>query len=108
MNVYCRDKPVATDTIYSDTHVIDDGFTCNQLFVGTKSLVSYVYGMKTYNQFVNTFEDNIRARGEMSKLIIDCSHYEVRNYSQIILWELCTDDWKSEPHYQHHKFAKRS
>ena len=51
MNVYRRDKPVATDTIYSDTHVIDDGYTCDQLFVGTKSLVSDVYGIKTDNIF---------------------------------------------------------
>ena len=72
MNVYRRDKPVATDTIYSDTHVIDDGYTCDQLFVGTKSLVSYVYGMKTDKQLVNTLEENICACGAMSKLVSGC------------------------------------
>ena len=85
MNVYRCDKPVATDTIYSDTNVIDDGYTCNQLFVGTKSLVSYVYGTKTDNQFVNTLDYNIRAFGAMSKLISDCAQSDIRNRAQSIL-----------------------
>ena len=67
MNVYRCGKPVATDTIYSNTHDIDDGSTCSQLFFGTNSLVSDVYGMKTDNQFVNTLEDNIHVRGKTSK-----------------------------------------
>ena len=36
MNVYCSEKHVATDTIYSYTPDIDDGSTCSQLFVVTK------------------------------------------------------------------------
>ena len=74
MNVYCCDKPVATDTIYYETPTIDDGPTCSPLFVCKKSLFSDVYGMKTDNQFGNTLEDNIRDRGETSKLISNCDH----------------------------------
>ena len=95
MNVHCRDEPVATDTIYSDIPDIDDGSTCVQLFVGTKSLVSDSYGIKTNNQFVNTLEDNIRACGAMIKLIIDCDQFEVGFFSQSIFWELFIDDWQS-------------
>ena len=104
MNVYCRGEPVATDTIYSETPCNDDGSTCVNLFVSTKSLVSDIYGMKTDKQFVNTLEDNIRARGATSKLISDSDQSEVRNSAQIILWAIFIDDWQSEPNYQHHNF----
>ena len=50
-DVYLRDKPVATDTIYSETSAIDDVYTCSQLFVVTKSLVLDVNGMKTDKNF---------------------------------------------------------
>ena len=104
--MYCCDKPVATDTIYSDTPEIYDISKYAQLFFGKKSLVSYVYGMKTDKQFVSTFEDNIRASGAMIKFNSDSSQYEIRNYAQSILRELLIDDWQIEPHYQHHNFAE--
>ena len=92
MNVYCRGEPVATDIIYSETPSNDDGSTCVNLFVSTKSLVSDIYGMKTDKQFVNTLEDNIRARGATSKLISDSAQSEVRNSAQSILWAIFIDD----------------
>ena len=36
MNVHLHEKPVETDTGYSDTPAIDDVSSCAQLFVGTK------------------------------------------------------------------------
>ena len=84
MNEHCHNKHVSNDTTYFDTPNIYDSFTCIQLFVGTKSLVLYLYGMKTDNQFVNTSEDNIRERVAISKFISNCAQYEVRNYSQSI------------------------
>ena len=45
INVYCCYEPVATDIIFYDTPAIDNGSTWSQLFVGTKSLVSDVYGI---------------------------------------------------------------
>ena len=62
-NVKRRHEPVATDTIYSNTPAIDDGSTSAQIFVGTKTLVTDIYGMKHDKEFVNTLEDNIR-KGE--------------------------------------------
>lgn len=59
-----RNETVATDsTVLSDTPAVDDGSKCVQFFVGTETLVSDVYGMKTDNEFVNSLEDNIRRSG---------------------------------------------
>ena len=52
MNVKRRSKLVATDTFYSDTPSINDGSTCAHIFVGTKILVTDIYGMKTDKQFL--------------------------------------------------------
>ena len=46
-NVQWRQEPLATDTVYSDTPAIDDGCRVAQIFVGTESMVTDVYGMKT-------------------------------------------------------------
>ena len=73
---------------------IDDVYTCDHDFVGMKSLVSYVYGMKTDNQFVNTLWDNISSEGATIKLISDCDQSEGRNLAQIILRALVIDDWQ--------------
>ena len=46
-NAKQRSEPVAADTVHSDTPAVDDGSTCAQLFVGTATLVTDAYGMKT-------------------------------------------------------------
>ena len=66
LNVQRRDEPVATDTVHSDTPAVDGSETCAQIFVGTETMVTDLYGMKIEKQFVNTLEDNIRERGAMS------------------------------------------
>ena len=80
-----RSKPVAADTVHSDTPAIDDGSTCMQLFVGTATLVTDVYRMKTDKQFVNTLEDNIRKLGAIDKLISDRAQSEISNRVKDIL-----------------------
>jgi hypothetical protein len=62
-NVKRRNKPVAIDTVHSDTPAIDGGETCAQIFVGTEMLVTNLHGMKIDKQFINTLEDNIRDGG---------------------------------------------
>ena len=69
LNVHRRDEPVATDTIYSDTPAVDSGATIAQVFVGVESLVTDVYAINTDRQFLNTLEDQIRARGAPTKLV---------------------------------------
>ena len=72
-----KHKPVATDTIFSDTPAVDSHVKQTQVFVGRHSLVADVYPMKSGNQFVNTLEDNIRRRGAMDKLLSDSAKTEI-------------------------------
>jgi hypothetical protein len=65
LNVQRCDKCVRRDTVYSDAPDIDGGETCAQIFVGTETLVTNVYGMKTEKQFVNALKDYIRERGAL-------------------------------------------
>src|SRR5688500_13679094 len=61
-NVHRCNKPIATDAVHLNTPAVDCGHMCAQLFVGTTSLVTDVYSMKTDSQFVNTLEDIIWRR----------------------------------------------
>ena len=82
----------------SDTPDVDDGSACAQPFVGNKTLVTHVYGLKTDKQFVNTLECNIRKRGSMDKLISDSDQFEIFNRANDMLRALFMDDCKTEPH----------
>jgi hypothetical protein len=77
LNVHSRDKPVATDTIYSDTPAIDCGVTSAQLFVGTKTHTADVYPIKSNKQFVNMLLDNITQHGAPTKLISNRAQVEI-------------------------------
>ena len=69
-NVWRRNEPVATDTIYATTPAVrSGGQKMAQIFIGRKSLVIDVYGMTNEREFVNSFEDVIRKRGAMDVLI---------------------------------------
>ena len=106
-NVWRRNEPVATDTITAAVPAIcTGGQKYAQIFVGRKSLVIDVYGMSNTNQFVNTFEDNIRTRGAMDMLTSDSHDVEVSARVKDVLRALCIKDWQSEPHYQHQNFAE--
>ena len=71
LNIQRKSEPVATDIVYCDTPAVDDGSKCAQLFEGTKTLVTNVYGMKSDKQCVNSLEDNIRQKGAIDKLMSD-------------------------------------
>jgi hypothetical protein len=86
--VKLRQELVATDTVCSDTPVVDCGVTAAQLFVGRKSLVADVYGLKTDKEFFNTLENNNRERGAIDKLISDCAKAEMSERVLQILWAL--------------------
>ena len=66
LNVKRRSEPVETDAVYCDTPAIDDCSKCSQVFVGTKTLLTDVYGMKSDKKIVNSLEHNI-SRGEQWK-----------------------------------------
>ncbi len=107
LNVLRHPEPVATDIVYSDTPAVDDGSTAATVFVGTRSAVTDVYGIKTDKQFINTLEDNIIARGAPNKLISDRAQVEISTKVQDILRTLFISSWQSEPHQQHQNFAER-
>jgi hypothetical protein len=92
LNVHHHNEPVATNTVYWDTPAIDSGDTYAQLFIGTKSLVCDVEGMKTDKQFVNTLEENIRCCGAPTKLISDSAKVEISRKVKDILCALCISD----------------
>jgi hypothetical protein len=92
--------------VFSDTPAVDSGVTAAQIFVGRESLVADVYGLKTDKAFVNTFEDNIRERGAMYKLISDCAKAEMSERVKHILTALCISSWYSEPYHQNPNFAE--
>ncbi len=106
-NVWRRNEPVASDTVYAEVPAIDtNGQKMAQLFIGRKSLVIDVYGMSTEKEFVNTLKDQIRKQGAMDKLITDSARVEISERVKDILRALCIDDWQSEPNYQHQNFAE--
>ena len=106
-NIHRRNESVATDTVYSDTPAVDSGFTSAQIFVGTTSLLTDVYGMRTDKQFVNTLEDNIRTRGAPNKLISDRAQVEISKKIHDILRAYSIGNWQSEPHQQQQNPAER-
>ncbi len=106
-NVWRKNEPVASDTIFAEVPAIDtNGQTMAQLFVGRKSRVIDIFGMSTEKKFVNTLEDVIRKRGAMDKLITDSARTEISRRVQDILRSLMIDDWQSEPNYQHQNIAE--
>jgi hypothetical protein len=64
------------DTIQSDVPTIDGGEKYAQIFVGTKSLVTDVHGMKSPAQFPGILTDEIITRGAPTKLISDSACIE--------------------------------
>ena len=77
LNVKRRSEHVVTDTVYCDAPEIENVFTCTKLFVGTKTLLTDVYGIKFDKQFVSSLEHGIRKRGAMDKLTSDSAQFEI-------------------------------
>ena len=92
-NVQRCNEPIATDTVFADTPALDSGCTCAQLFVGTKSLVTAVHGMKSEKEFVNTLQDEIRQHGAPTQLLSDHTRSLISNKVKDILHHLCICNW---------------
>ena len=60
-------------------------FNKSQVFVGKDTLVADAYPMKSWKQFVNTLEDNIRRRGAIDKLLSASAKTEISNKVMDIL-----------------------
>ena len=106
-NVPRRNEKVATDLIYANCPAIDDGSLKAWLFVGHKTLVADVYGVKKDKHFIRCLWDNIRARGAMLTLLSDHASTIICQKTKDVLRYLCIDGWTSEPHFQHQNPAER-
>ena len=69
-----------------------------------KTLLTDVYGMKSYCKFVNSLEENVRQRGAMDELMSDSTQSEISTRVKDFLRALFIDDWQSEAYHQHQKF----
>ena len=105
-NIPRRSEAVATDTVFSDTPAVDDGFTMAQFFCGHDTLVCDAYGIKSTKQFINTLSDNIRKWGAMDTLISDGDKYEISKRVTDLLRSLFIQDYQSEPYHQHQNKAE--
>ena len=106
LNIPRRHEPVATDTVFSDTHAVDSGVKQAQVFVGRDTLVADAYPMKSGKQFLNTLEDNIRRRGAMDKVLSDSAKTEISNKVMDILRAYHISNWHSEPYHQNQNPAE--
>jgi hypothetical protein len=107
VNVRMRDEPVAMDTIQSDVPAINGGEKYAQIFVGTKSLVTDVHGMRSSAQFPVVLTDKIITCGAPTKLISDSARVETSKEVHNILRTYAISSWQSEPHQQHQNPAER-
>ena len=100
-NAHRRNKPVATDTLFSDTPEVNCGVTSAQLFFGCKSMVCDLYPIQSIKNFVNTLEENNRERGAMNRPISNLAQVEISHKVQDILRTLIIGSWQIQPYYQH-------
>ena len=100
-NVPRRNEDVATDTVFSDTPAYGGGEMLAQIFVGCKTYLTDVYGLKSQRQFVNALQDQIRERGAMDRLLSDRAQAEISARVKEILGAYSIGDWQSEPYHQH-------
>ena len=84
---------MATDSTFADTPAVDCGYTIAQVYYGTKSHVTDVFGVKMEKQFVNTLQDNIKDQGAMDKLITDSAQSETSTKVKNVLQHLIISDW---------------
>jgi hypothetical protein len=79
-----------------------------QFYVGRKSQMMDVYGMKTKDCFPDTLEDNIRKQGAMSLLISDSDRVEIGQRVKILTRVLHIPCWQSEPYQQGQNYAEHA
>lgn len=106
LNVKRRQEIVATDTVYADVPGVDCGYTQALFYCGTSFLVCDPYGTKMRKQFVITFEDMIRHRGAMDRLISDNKKVETIWMAKDIFHSYVIRNSSSEPHQQRQKYAE--
>ena len=106
LNIPRRQESVVTDTVYDDTSAIDYGHTRTQFYCETDLKVYDIYGMKMDKQCINSFEDIIRQRGAMDRLMSDKSQIETSGIFLDVLRTYVIGNWNGEPHQQQQNYAE--
>ena len=70
-------------------------------------MFSDVYGTKPDSRFINTLEDCIHEREEMSHPVNNCVQVERSKRVLELTRALCINNWNSEPRQRHQNHAKR-
>jgi len=107
MHALRRHEPVATDTVHTDCPAIGTGQTAAQVFIGRKTHVIDIFGVRTDAEFVNTLLDVIRKRGAMDHLISDLAAAGLSTRIKDVLRALVIGEWQSEAYQHHQNFAER-
>ena len=71
IDVFQLNEDGLTDTVYADTSAIDCGHTLAQIFFGSNSHITAVYGIKSTKSFLKTLQDFVRQWGAPNRIIAD-------------------------------------
>ena len=109
LNVFRRNEPVATDTIYGPEPAVDNGSTAAQFFVGRISGFCSSEGLGVSDhRFPIALMNHIRRYGAMDQLISDNAKAELSERVMEILGTFAVDNRTSEPHNKNQNFAERA
>ena len=99
MNVTRIDEPVSTDPMFSNCRSIHYNYTAAQIFYGTKSHATFVYGIKSKKEFPKVYKDFIREHGAPSALRRDNAKEEQSEEVKEINREFIIKDQLTEPYH---------
>ena len=108
LNVFRRNEPVATDTMYGPEPAIDNGSTAAQFFIGRISGFCAAEGLgASDHRFPIALMNHIRRYGAMDMLISDNAKAQISDKIMEILGTLTIDNRTSEPDNKNQNFAER-
>ena len=108
LNVFRRNEPVATDTVYGPEPAVDNGSTAAQFFIGRISGFCAAEGLGVSDhRFPIALMNHIRRYGAMDLLISDNARAQISERVLEILGTFAIDNRNSEPHNKNQNFAER-
>ena len=76
MNVFRLNEDTLTDTVYANTPALVFCHTLAQIFFGSNSHITAIYGIKSTKNFLQTLQDFVRKWGAPNRVITDHVNYE--------------------------------
>ena len=108
LNVFRRNEPVATDTVYGSVPAVNDGSTAAQFFVGRKSGFCSVEPLGLSDRkFPIALMNHIRQYGAMDQLVSDNAKALISEKVEEILGTFGIKSWNSEPHNKNQNYGER-